>query len=163
MAQPKKGSRFLYNLEAVLKVRNIREIQEQEKFNEANRKLLEEKRKEKEIKDFQAQKYFELRQIMSEISTNVNQIMAHKVHLEIVAEKVIQQVKKREEAEEKKEEQRQKLIKAVKDKRIIETDKDKKRVAWRKLMDKEDSKFLDDIATAKFVHTSMEKAEMRAK
>lgn len=154
MAKPKKGKRFRYSLETVLKVRNIREKQEQDKFRDAIKELEEEQRKEREIKNFQAQKYTELRTAMvggiEHKQTDLQNVLVRKVHLEIVKEKVAQQEKARIEAEKKKEEQRLRVIKAVKEKRIIEKNKEHKHIEWRHMMDKEDGKFLDEIATIKF-------------
>ncbi|MFC1617524.1 flagellar export protein FliJ [Candidatus Margulisiibacteriota bacterium] len=148
MTKPKKGNRFKYNLAAVLKVREIRETQEQEKFKQAEKKYLEEEKKEKEIKDFQQEKYSELRKTISPGSTisNFQEVLMRKSHLEILKDKVIEQERVKEEAEEIKEDQRDQLIKAVKDKKIMEKDQERKKGQWKKLMDKEHGKFLDEIA-----------------
>ena len=155
MAKPKKSSKFKYQLETLLKVRDIREKQAKDKFSEALKKLEEEKQKEEQIKNFQNQKYFELREIMSGGTqgqlTDIRQVMARKAHLEVVAEQVIEQEKQRKDAEEKKEDERKKVEKAVKDRRIIEINKEKKRIEWRKLMNKEESKFMDEISSIAFV------------
>jgi flagellar export protein FliJ len=152
MAKPKKSKQFLYRLQAVLKVREIREEQEKEKLREAERKLVEEKKKEEEIKDFQNEKYSELREIMTgeQGNTDLQELMLRRAHLEVVKEQVIQQEKVREDAEQKKEEQRESVVEAVKDKKIMETDKENKRVEWKKMMDKEESKFLDDISSVAY-------------
>ena len=39
---PKKSKRFIYNLASALKFREMRETQEQEKYNKAEKKYLEE-------------------------------------------------------------------------------------------------------------------------
>ena len=44
-------------------------------------------------------------------------------------------------------------------KQVIESDKDKTRWAWKKLMDKESDKFLDDIASVGFEKKRREKME----
>lgn len=149
MAKAKKSKRFNYNLAAVLKVRELKEQQEKDRFSEAQQKLQEEERKEEEIKDFQRQKYNELRNIMDAGKTinNFQHILMRKSHLDIVKEQVAEQVKKREQAEDAKEEQREVLSKAMKDRKVIEKDKEKKKTAWKKLMDKEEGKFLDEIST----------------
>ena len=46
MASPKAGKKFKYDLEAVLKVRGIKEKKEQEKFAEKSREYLTQKQKE---------------------------------------------------------------------------------------------------------------------
>jgi len=152
MAQaPKKTKRFAYNLETVLNYRTIRETQEREKFHKARRQFLEEQRKEREIKDFQQEKYVELAaQIAAGTTIDFQQIIMRRTHLETVKQQVIDQEKAREEAEQKKEEQRKELVKSAKDKKILDRDKEKKRGVWKKFMNKEEGKFLDEIATIKF-------------
>lgn len=151
MIKAKKSKRFRYNLATVLKVREIREKQAQEAFNEAEKALAEEERKEKEIKEFQAGKYLELREMMQSGKIgDMQEIMLRKAHLERLKEQVARQVEAREKAEKVVEEKREDLIKAVKEKKIMEKDKEKKREAWRKLMDKEEGKFLDDISGVGF-------------
>ncbi len=158
MSAPKKSKRFAYNLESVLKVKNIREIQEQEKFLAVEKKFLEEKEKEEVIKAFQNQKYQELRTIMApgKPIDNFQQVLMRKTHLERVKGDVEKQIQETQEAERLKEEQRQELIRAVKEKKIMEKDKDHKKGAWKKLMDKEQGKFLDDIATIGFICRSQD-------
>jgi hypothetical protein len=152
MSTPKKSKRFNYSLQTVLKVREIREKQEQEKFKEAEKVLQEEIKKEKEIKDFQNAKYNELTNIMSgkDGHTDLQNVIMRKSHLEVVKEQVLQQEKVKEEAEEKKEDQRKNVVKAVKDTKIIEKDKENKRKVWKKIMDKEEGKFLDDISAVAY-------------
>ena len=144
--KPKKSKRFRYNLETVLKVRAIREKQEQERYNEALRKVEVEKQKEQALKDEEVRNYDKLREIMSGHMQKINEIMSRKFHLERLKEKIDEQIKTRESAEEKAEEQKLKLVEAMRAKKIMVKDREKKRMAWKKLMDKEDSKFLDDIA-----------------
>jgi len=150
MKKPKKSKRFLYNLQTLLKVKDIRERQEQDKFNEATKQLLEEEKKEKEIKEYQAQKYEELRDLMSGQIPNLQTITNRQFHLETLKTKVEEQIQKRIQAEEAKEAQRQILVQASREKKVIEKDKEKKKISWKKLMDKEDSKFLDDISSIRF-------------
>jgi len=161
MAKPKKSKRFNYNLESVLRVREIHEKQEQEKFLEATKRFEDEEKKEHEIKDFQSKKYHELRTIMdagSKIS-DFQQILMRKTHLDIVKEQVDEQTRVKDEAERLKEDQRLNLVKAVVQKKIIDKDKSKKKEVWRKLMDKEQGKFLDEIATIGFVRKQREQSE----
>ncbi|MGE4169489.1 MAG: flagellar FliJ family protein [Candidatus Margulisiibacteriota bacterium] len=152
-SKPKKSKRFNYNLTAVLKVREIREKQRQEAFMEAQRELEEEQKKEAELKQNIADKYQELREVLTgkRPSTDIaGEVIQRKTNLESLNEKLAEQIQKREEAEKKVDEAREELIKAVKDKKIIEKDKEHKRVAWQKLMIKEDNKFMDDISTVGF-------------
>ena len=160
MAEVKKSKRFNYKLAAVLKVREIRENQQKDKFAEAERKHKQEIEKEQRLKQLLTDKYSELRDLMASGSIeNMNDIMMRKAHLESVKGKITEQVKVREEAEKIKEEEREKLIQTVKDRKIIEKDKGKKRVSWRKVMDKEEGKFLDDISTVGYVKKKRESAE----
>lgn len=149
MSEPKKSKRFDYNLESVLKVRAIREKLQQEKFSVAEKEFIAEKQKEEEIKNFQREKYQELRSLISpgKPIENFQEVLMRKSHLEVLKDKVIEQEKTRETAEVKKEDERQVLIQASMNRQIMEKDKDNKKDSWRKLMDKEDSKFLDEIAT----------------
>lgn len=155
-SKPKKSKRFKYNLETVLTVRNIREKQEQDAFNAAQRKLEEEIAKEQALRDTQNHEYQELHDLMASGDIgNLAEMQRRKLHLEILEVKIQEQVTVREDAEKAKEEQREKLIQAVKERRIIERDKENKRIAWRKLMDKEAGKFLDDISSVKFAKKKM--------
>lgn len=150
MSKPRKSKRYEYNLHSVLKVRLIHEKQEQDKFTAAVRQLEEEEKKEKELIDLQQAAYLKLRELMSGVMTNLNEITLRKHHLDILKEKIIEQKEVVRQAEEKKEQQRLALVKATMDKKIIEKDKEKKKLAWKKLMDKEDNKFLDDISSIGF-------------
>lgn len=146
--KPEKSKRFKYNLASVLKFRNIREEQEREKFNEAERKHAEEERKEKELKDQQAAEYAELKERMGRGHTlNFDQIQMRRGHLDTLKEKVVEQEKATEEAEDHKLEKHKDLVKAVKDRKILDKDKEKKKDLWKKLMIKEENKFLDEIAS----------------
>ena len=159
MSKPKKSKRFQYSLEILLKVRGIREKEEQDRFNAAIQKLIEEQEKERQIKDFQDSKYDELAEKISgrgRKPTNVQDVMMRQAHLEVLKTQVEEQEKTREDAEEAKEEQRVKVIQAVREKRIIEIDKDKRRIEWKKLMDKEVGKFLDEISSISYARKRME-------
>ena len=65
------------------------------------------------------------------------------------------QVKK---AEEHKEEQKEKLVEATKAKKIIDKDREKTREKWKKMMDKLDSQFLDELGTIKFARKKIDAA-----
>jgi len=161
--KPKKSKRFKYNLETVLKYRQIRETQEQEKFTKARKKYESELEKEEKIKKFQKEKYLELAEKMSAGHViDFQQVLMRRSHLDDLKGKVIEQEKSREEAEKKKEEQREELVKAVKDRKIMDKDKEKKRDAWKDLIKKEEGKFLDEIASIGFVR-KMKMAENEIK
>ena len=160
MSEVKKSKRFAYKLTAILKVREIRERQQKDKFAEAEKKFQEELRKEQDLKNLLVAKYSELRELMTsgEIG-DVNEITRRKIHLDMVKEKVVAQAKIREESETAKEAEREKLVQTVKDKKIIEKDKEKKRDAWKKVMDKEAGKFLDDISGVGYSKKKRKKLE----
>ena len=50
----------------------------------------------------------------------------------------------------------------TKEKRIIEIDRDKTRVSWKKMMDKLDSQFLDELASIKFASKMLADSEEAA-
>lgn len=152
MSKPKKSKSFKYNLESVLKVRKIRQDQQYEQFVEAQRRLEIEEKKEAEIKQFQAEKYSELRTLMSPGTpiSNFHEVLMRKSHLDIVKTQVEAQEKEKHQALEAQEQERQNLVRAMQDKQIIEKDKSNKKTAWTKLMEKEQNKFIDDIATIAF-------------
>ena len=155
--KPKKSKRFIYNLQSVLKYRNIREDQEKEAFGKAEQKYKEELKKEEEIKHFQTEKYSELRgQISDGKSIDFQQVLMRKSHLEVLKGQVEEQEKTREEAEEKKEEKREDLVKAVKDRKILDKDKEKKKEQWEKVMKKAEEEFLNEVATIAHVRKNKE-------
>ena len=158
MKKPEKSKRFKYNLGSVLKVREIREKQEQEKFASAERTALEEKRKEEEIKSFETEKYKELRQLIApgKPIENFYEILQRKSHLEVVKKQAKEQERKSDEADRLKEAQRETLLTAARDKKIMEKDQENKKKAWRKVMDKEETKFLDDISTSRFLRNQQD-------
>ncbi len=147
MSKPKKSKRFTYNLEAVLRVKMIRERQEKDKFHDAEKRVLEEQAKLEDLKVQQKHQYTTLLEMMSGQVANLDKITLRKYHLEAMKEKIADQETVCTQAEEKKESQRQELLRAVKEKKIMDKDKEKKKHAWKRLMDKEDGKFLDDIST----------------
>eukprot|EP01047_Picozoa_sp_COSAG01_P000386 COSAG01_NODE_7_length_54400_cov_1218.054935_10_plen_163_part_00 len=151
MSKPKKSRRFEYQMEALLKVRGIRKKQEQDKFDKAEQVLLAEQRKEQELIAQEEAVYADLMAKMnSDRFPGVHFIQQRKAYIEFIKEKIIEQTKVREEAEKKRDEQREALIKAVKEEKVIEKDKENTREAWRKLMLKEEGKFLDEIAVIGF-------------
>jgi len=159
-AKPKKSKRFIYNLESVLKVRFIKEEQAKDALSKAEQELEEEIKKEKELKEFQRLKYIELRELMVSgtiiTDASVAELQRRKAHLDILKDQVDEQIEKRKEAEKNRDEKRELLVTALKERKVLEKDKEKKRVAWKKFMDKEDAKFLDDISAIGYVKKSRE-------
>lgn len=152
MSKASKSSRFRYQLATLLRVREIRERQEQDKFIESEKKLAEEIRKEELARQREIEAYDTLSARMQDKELpNLTEINMRKYHLEAMKEAYLAQIKARQDAEKARDLQREKLNQAVKERKIIEKDKEKTRDAWRKIMNKEDAKFLDDIAGIGFV------------
>lgn len=148
--EPKKG-KFKYNLASVLKVRLIHEKQEKEKFAETQRKLDEEKKKEEELKNQHVTAQKKLREHFEEGNKiDFSQVFLRQNQIENLKEKVEVQKKVTQKAEIVNEEQREKLVESIKEKKIIEKDKEHKFDAWKDLMNKEEMKFLDEIAGIRF-------------
>jgi flagellar export protein FliJ len=149
MSKPTKG-KFSYRLEPVLKVRAIYEKQQKEVFAEKDRVLREEKRKEEELKDWENQLHKELRKQMVGQIKDFGAILRQRSYLGKVKEDVDEQEQKRLQAEMVREEQRRKLEEKMKEVKVIEKDKSNTRDDWTKLMNSEETKFLDDIASAHY-------------
>lgn len=150
MRKAKKSKRFEYNLRTVLKVRNIFERIEKEKFAEAQRKYLEELKKEEEMHEYERQQQVQLRNKLTGQIDDFASVMHRHAFLKKYKQDVVVQENKTKEADQRKEEQRERLIKAIKDRKIIDKDKEHKREAWQKLMNREETKFLDDISTTRY-------------
>jgi flagellar export protein FliJ len=151
MSKAHKSKRFNYQLKDVLKVRIIREQQEQDKFREAEKTLAREQQKEKELIETQENFYSELLScISSDEITDMDDIKRRKAHLERLKEQVNAQIEFRKKAEKDRDTQRQVLTEAIKKKKVIEKDQEKTKKAWKKIMDKEDGKFLDEMAVLGF-------------
>jgi flagellar biosynthesis chaperone FliJ len=120
---PKKGKKFQYNLATVLKVRNIFEKIEQEKFGKAQREHDEQVKKELEMKDYQKDMQKKLAgKLKGEIQDFAN-VLHRTEYLKKYKTDILEQEERTMEAEQKKEEQRERLIKAVKDRKILDKDK----------------------------------------
>lgn len=151
MSKPKKARRFVYQLESLLKVRGIRKKQEQDKFKKAEQKVKEELQKEEALIAQEQAVYADLvEKMMSDRFPGMHFIEQRKAYLEVMKGKIAEQTEKRVAAEKARDQQREALIKAVKEEKVIEKDKEKTREAWVKLMAKEDGKFLDEIAVIGF-------------
>ncbi len=153
MAQPKAGKKFKYDLEAVLKVRGIREKKEQEKFAEKRRAYIKEKEREEAIEQEKHDKEDELRGVFRKGPiSNFEKVMRRRAHLDVLKDDLDEQVEKVIEASKLLEEQRARLVEAVKDKKIMEKHKEKKLEEYNKLMQDLELKFMDEIATQRFKH-----------
>ena len=150
MKKPKKG-KFRYNLASVLKVRTVREKKEREKFAETQKILEQEKKKEEELKASHLQAQLDLRSnFESDQAINFTRVFLQQNHIENLKEEVTTQEEVREKADKKNETQREKLVESMKDKKIIEKDHENKKKLWQNLMNKEEMKFIDEIASTHF-------------
>ena len=148
MSKPKKSGKFIYSLETLKKVRDLKEKQEQEELTKAEKKEREEQEKEKKCIQVQNDHYMHFEELMtSEDFPSLNVIQMNQEHMKTLQKKTNEQKEETKKAEKQKEEQREKLIVASKEKQIIDKDREKTREAWKKMMDKLDSQFLDELGT----------------
>ena len=153
MAKKVKPGKFKYVLQTVLKVREIRERKEEEKFAEKQRDYLKEKEREEILERERENRRNELRGIMRKGPiSDFAKILRRKAHLGKLKEDLDQQVEKVIEASTKLEQQREKLIGAMRDKKLIEKHKEHKLDEYKKVMQALEIKFLDEIATQRFQH-----------
>jgi hypothetical protein len=88
---PKKSKRFEYNLESALGFRELRETQEQDKFNKAEQKFKEELSKEERMKDQEKSEHSGLLGEISEGKTiDFQQVMMRKAHLEQLKVEIVE-------------------------------------------------------------------------
>lgn len=147
------GKRFKYDLEAVLKVRGIKEKKEQEKFANKQREYLTEKEKEEQIRDKKLGEEDQIRQTFRKGPiSDFEKVMRRHSHLGILKEDLDNQIDKVIQASQKLEEQRENLISSMKDKKIIEKHKGGRLKDYQKAMQDLEIKFLDEIATERFKH-----------
>ena len=157
MAKKPKSGKFKYSLDTVLKVRKIKEKKAQEKFAEKKRVYIEEKEKEESIERDKAEKKDELKDILDEGPiSDFAKVLRRRAHLGKLKEDLDQQVERVIEASKILEEQRNKLIRSMKDKKIIEKNKERKFEEYKKLMQDLEIKFIDEIATQRFKHIDRE-------
>jgi len=156
----KAGKKFKYGLEAVLKVRGIKEKKEQEKFAEKKRVYLTEKEREELLKDKKRGEEQEIRQVLKQGPvSDFEKVLRRHAHLGVLKGEIEKQVEKVIEASRLLEDQREKLLKSMKDKKIIEKDKEHKLDDYTKALQDLEMKFLDEIATQRFVHEKLERKE----
>lgn len=150
MKTPEKSKKFIYNLRTVLRVRNIFEKIEKEKFAVAQREHLEQLKREQEMKDYQKDMQ---KQLAGKLKGNISDfasVLHRTEYLKKYKLDIIAQEERTMEAEQKKEEQRERLIKAVKDRKILDKDKEHKNELWKKIMNREETKFLDDLSVSRY-------------
>jgi flagellar FliJ protein len=160
MARKVKAGKFKYNLETVLKVRGIREKKEQEKFADKKRAYLKEKDEEERLRDEKKGEENTIRTAFRKGPiSDFEKVMRRHAHLGILKEDIENQVEKVIEASRTLEDQREKLVSAIKDKKIMEKDKEKTLDKYKKLMQDLELKFLDEIATQRFTRDKREQKE----
>lgn len=153
----KPGKKFKYPLEPVLKVRGIKEKQEQEEFAKKKRAYLKEKEKEEEIEEAREERSKELKKIMRKGPiSDFARVLRRKAHLGKLKEDLDVQIEKVIDASQHLEEQRAKLIEAMKDKKIIEKHRERRFEEYKKAMEQLEMKFMDEIATERFKHEGKE-------
>ena len=151
MAKPKPGKKFKYDLTAVLKVREIKETKEQEKFAEKNQAYVKEKEQEAKLAAEKLGKEEDLRNVFKKGPiSDFSKVMRRRAHLDVLKDDLDLQVEKVIEASKKLEEQRVHLVEAMKDKKIMEKHKEKKLEEYKKIMNDLETKFMDEIATQRF-------------
>ncbi len=152
MSQSGKQKRFKYRLESVLTARETKKKQQQATLSKAQRIQAEEKRKEEEIKKFQAEKYMELRTELSAGATvDFNSLILRKTHLERLAKAVDQQIETREKADAVVQTEQENLTYCTQAEKIIKKDKENRRTLWKRAVQREEIKTIDDIASGQFV------------
>ena len=152
MSKPQKSKRFRYPLETVLKVREIREKQALEAFQQAEQAYDEAIKKRDEMRQIRDEHYQALRDLMSgkTPSTDVQEVILRQHHLTVLEVQLKEQDERVEAARQAMESAREALVASMIDRKIIDKDKEKTRESWRKLMDKSEGQFLDDIAIIGF-------------
>jgi flagellar protein FliJ len=146
-----KGGRFKYSLETVLKVRGIREKKEKERFAEKQQAFMTEKEREDALKVQKTDREHELKSIIrGGPVTDFEKVLRRHAHLGVLKKDVDVQVEKVIEASKKLEDQRAKLVDAMKDRKVMEKNKEHKLKDYDKLMKNLEIKFLDEIATQRF-------------
>jgi flagellar FliJ protein len=151
--EPKPGKKFKYDLSAVLKVREIHEKKEQEKFAEKNRQYLLEKEKEAAIDKEKKGKEEELRNVFRRGPiSDFQKVLRRRSHIDVLKDDLDEQVERVIESSKLLEEQRARLVESMKDKKIMEKHKEKKLDEYNKLMQSLELKFMDEIATQRFKH-----------
>ena len=138
-------------MEAVLKVRGIKEKKEQEKFAFRQREYIEEKRKEEEIRDRKKGEEHQIRQTFKKGPvSDFEKVLRRHAHLGILKEGLDKQIEEVIKSSQKLEDQREKLITSMKDKKIIEKNKENRFKDYQKELQALEIKFLDEIATERY-------------
>jgi len=151
MAKEMKPGKFKYTLETVLKVKNIRERKEKEKFAEKQRDYLTEKQMEERMEQEKKSKEGELKNIIHKGPiSEFEKVMRRHAHLGVLKKGIDDQIEKVIDASKKLEEQRTNLVESMKERKIIEKNKEHQLGAYKEMMKQLEINFLDEIATTRF-------------
>ncbi len=147
----KAGKVFKYGLDSVLKVKEIREKKEQEKFALKQKEYYEEKMKEQKLEDLKKSQSDEFKKMVGKGKiSDFSKVLSRRQHLNVLKEELDNQIEVVIDASQKLEKQREKLLESMKDRKIIEKDKEHKLDQYKEAMKQLDIKFLDEIATLRF-------------
>ncbi len=151
MPREQKPGKFQYPLEAVLKVRAIKEKKERERFADKQKAYMTEKEKEEQMEEDKREKEGELKSIIKKGPiTQFEKVLRRHAHLGVLKKDIDNQIEKVIDASKKLEDQRAKLVESMKDRKIIEKNKEHKLDEYDKMMKDLEIKFLDEIATERF-------------
>lgn len=151
MAREQKPGRFKYDLETVLKVRGIKERKERERFADKQREYLLEKQKEEQLEEEKKEKEGELKHIIKKGPiSEFEKVMRRHAHLGVLRKDIDDQIEKVIDSSKKLEDQRVKLIESMKDRKIIEKNKEHRFKEYEEMMKDLEIKFLDEVATQRF-------------
>ena len=145
------GKKFKYSLESVLKVKEIREKKEQEKFALKQKEYYEEKMKEQRIQEEKRGQANEFKKLVSKGAIHdFGNVLFRRQQLIVLKEALDSQIEKVIESSQKLEKQREKLLDSMKERKIIEKDKGNKKEQYDEVMKQYEIKFLDEVATLQF-------------
>ncbi len=151
MPREQKPGKFKYSLETVLKVRGIRERKEKERFAEKEREYNTEKLKEEQLEEEKTEKEGELKHIIKKGPiSEFEKVLRRHAHLGVLRKDIDEQIEKVIDASKRLETQRAKLVESMKERKIMEKDKEHKLSDYDIMMKDLEIKFLDEIATERF-------------
>jgi flagellar protein FliJ len=151
MPREQKPGKFKYALETVLKVRGIRERKEKEKFAEKEREYNTEKLKEEQLEEEKTEKEGELKHIIKKGPiSEFEKVLRRHAHLGVLKKDIDEQIEKVIDSSKRLEMQRAKLVESMKERKIMEKDKENRLSDYDDMMKDLEIKFLDEIATQRF-------------
>jgi flagellar protein FliJ len=151
MPREQKPGKFKYSLETVLKVRGIRERKEKEKFAEKEREYNTEKLKEEQLEEEKTEKEGELKHIIKKGPiSEFEKVLRRHAHLGVLKKDIDEQIEKVIDSSKRLEMQRAKLVESMKERKIMEKDKENRLSDYDDMMKDLEIKFLDEIATQRF-------------